>query len=337
MKKYSKEWTLLGVLVLVIIVLSLLPPYKFFTATNFKSMVVQMPELGLFTLAMFVTILTGGINLSVITTGTVSGIVSATVLSTMHASGADTTLSIILAVLALLACSIICGILNGYVVSYIGAAAMMATLGTSTLFTGIGLLISKGNSISGFPTEFFWIGNGTLAGIPVPMIIFLIIAVLTFILLERTPWGFSVYMVGSNPKASLFSGIKVKKVTMLVYIYSALLGGIAMIIMMSRYNSARIDYGSSYLMETVAASVLGGAAITGGYGKVAGVVAAVAILQCLSSGLNIFGLQTSLSEVITGLLLITVLTINFFTTRYGKSSKISKKDFGTQKVMPLNK
>lgn len=319
MKKNSKEWTLLGVLIVVIIVLSVLPPYKFFTGTNLKAMVFQMPEFGIFTLAMFIVILTGGINISVITTGTMSGIISAKVLSTMYAAGADVTLSITLALLALLACAVLGGILNGYIISYIGAAAMMATLGTSTLFEGIGLLISKGNSISGLPTEFFWFGNGTVIGIPVPMIIFVIIAVVTFILLERTPWGLSIYMVGSNQKASMFSGINVKKVTMGVYIYSSLLSGIAMIIMMSRYNSARVDYGSSYLMQTVAASVLGGAAIVGGYGKIAGVITAVAILQCLSSGLNIFGLETSLSRVIMGVLLLGVLVINFLSTARGKA------------------
>jgi len=318
MKKHAKEWTLFGVLIVVIIVLSLLPPYKFMTATNIKAMVFQLPEFGLFTLAMMVVILTGGINLSVVTTGTVGGIVSATVLSSMYENGADVTVSIITAILILLAVSVLCGILNGYVVSYIGAAAMMATLGTSTLYEGVGLLISKGNSVSGLPKEFFWFGNGTVLGIPVPMIIFVVMAVVTYLLLERTAWGHSIYMVGSNQKASEFSGINVRKVTMWVYIYSAFLGGIAMIIMMSRYNSARVDYGSSYLMQTVAASVLGGAAITGGYGKVGGVITAVAILQCLSSGLNIFGLETSLSRVITGALLIGVLLINFLTTRYGK-------------------
>lgn len=319
MKKHSKEMTLFGVLVAIVIVLSILSPDKFLTVTNLKSMVFQLPEFGLLALAMMIVILTGGINLSVVTTATLGGIISASVLSAMFAGGASVGTAIFAAVLTSVGVSVLCGLLNGFVVSYIGAAAMMATLGTSTLFEGIGLLISKGNSISGFPEQFFWFGNGDIAGIPVPMILFVIMAVITYILLQRTPWGLSVYMVGCNPKAALFSGLNVKKITMLVYIYSGLLGSVAMIIMMSRYNSARIDYGSSYLMQTVAAAVLGGTIITGGYGKVSGVVMAVAILQCLSSGLNIFGLESSLSTVITGLLLIGVLTINYFASIRGKS------------------
>ena len=217
-----------------------------------------------------------------------------------------------------MAASVLCGIINGYVVSYIGAAAMMATLGTSTLFEGIGLYISKGNSISGFPAAFHWIGNGTVCGVPVPMIVFGLVAVVTWLLLEKTAWGQSVYMVGCNRKAASFSGLNVNRIMMKVYMYSGFLGSLAMLIMMSRYNSARVDYGSSYLMQAVAASVLGGTMITGGYGKVGGVVIAVAILQIISSGFNIFGLDRNLTTVINGVILIGVLTLNFL-NEYRKS------------------
>ena len=144
------------------------------------------------------------------------------------------------------------------------------------------------------------------------MYLFVFFALLVHILLHRTPWGLNVYMIGSNPKASKFSGINVEGTTMLAYTLSGLLSGVAAVIMMSRYNSARIDYGSSYLMQTVAASVLGGTLITGGYGTVYGVVLAVATLQCLSSGLNIFGLDTSLTSMITGAVLIGTLAVGFF-------------------------
>ena len=140
------------------------------------------------------------------------------------------------------------------------------------------------------------------------MIIFLIIAAITFLLLEHTSWGLSVYMVGCNPTAARFSGINVKKVMMKVYIYSGFLGSVATIIMMSRYNSARIDYGSSLSdADGDGGSCARGTVITGGYGKVIGVVLSVLVLQCISSGLNIAGLDTNLSTVITGLLLISVL------------------------------
>ena len=320
----SKEWILFGVFLLIFVILTILEPNKFLSGTNIQSMLFQMPEFGLLALAMMIVILTGGINLAVVTSATLGGIISATVMSAMFSAGCNTGLTIAAAILTSMVVSSLCGVLNGFVVSYVGAAAMMATLGTSTLYEGIGLLVSKGNSISGFPEEFFWFGNGTILEIPVPLILFAIVAVIVYILLERTAWGQSVYMVGCNQKASMFSGINVKKTMMKVYILSGFIGSIAMIIMMSRYNSARIDYGSSYLMQTVTASVLGGAAITGGYGKVIGVVLSVTILQCISSGLNIVGLDKSLSTVITGLVLIGVLTVNFLAAKYGGQKKLKK-------------
>lgn len=315
MKKLSKELVLLIIFIVIFAVLSIMSPGKFPTLSNFRSMCFQIPEFGLFAIAMMLTIITGGINLSVVTSGTLGSILGAMVLSTTWANGMEPTLSIALTIAVVLGVSTLCGLLNGLVVSYVGTAAMMTTLGTSTLYEGIGLLISKGNSISKFPSEFYWFGNGTLLEIPVPMYIFIIAAVVVAMLLQRTPWGLSVYMVGSNRKTTMYSGINVQKTTMNAYVLSGLLSGIAAVIMMSRYNSARIDYGSSYLMQTVAASVLGGTLITGGYGKVYGVVIAVITLQCISSGLNIFGLDTSLTSMITGLVLIGALAVNFFSAR----------------------
>ena len=312
MKKLSKEAILLIVFVLIFTLLSIMSPGKFLTGGNLRSICFQIPEFGLFAIAMMLAILTGGINLSVVTSGTLGSVIGALVLSRTYAAGMNAALSITLAVLTVLAISTLCGLLNGFVVSYMGTAAMMTTLGTSILYEGIGLLISKGNSISKFPSEFYWFGNSTFLGIPIPMYLFVFFALLVHILLHRTPWGLNVYMIGSNPKASKFSGINVEGTTMLAYTLSGLLSGVAAVIMMSRSNSARIDYGSSYLMQTVAASVLGGTLITGGYGTVYGVVLAVATLQCLSSGLNIFGLDTSLTSMITGAVLIGTLAVGFF-------------------------
>ena len=119
-----------------------------------------------------------------------------------------------------------------------------------------------------------------------------------------------MYMVGSNPTAAVFSGINVKRILLQVYIYSSVLAGLAAVIMLSRYNSAKVDLGSSYLLQSVAAVVLGGTSMAGGHGTVLGTVIAVAILQVVSSGLNILGVHRFIIEVIMGAILIAVLTVN---------------------------
>ena len=322
-KRLSQEWILLIIFAIVFAIMSVISPDKFFSVQNLRSMCFQVPEFGLFALAMMVTILTGGINLSVITSGTLGGVLGAMVLSTLWANGTGNILSIAISVVVVLGVSTLCGFINGSVVSYVGTAAMMTTLGTSTLYEGIGLLVSKGNSISKFPTEFYWFGNKTIIGIPVPMVIFLVMATVVYLLLERSSWGMNVYMVGSNPKTSMYSGINVRKTMLLSYVLSGFLSGMAMVIMMSRYNSARIDYGSSYLMQSVAAAVLGGTLITGGYGRVMGIVISVLLMQSVSSGLTILGMDNALTTMVTGLVLLGVLTINFINrSRNGRLHKV---------------
>jgi simple sugar transport system permease protein len=195
---------------------------------------------------------------------------------------------------------------------------MIATLGTSTLFEGISLNITKGGAISGFPAEFIKIGNSTFLGLPIPLIIFLFIVAGVYLFLERSGFGSAVYMTGSNSKVARYSGINTRQVLFWVYVAAGFLAAVAGILMASRYNSAKESYGSSYLLQSVAASVLGGTNINGGEGRIIGTIIAVMIIQVISSGLNIFGFNRYLTNIVMGSILLLVLTIKFFMNRPAK-------------------
>ncbi|PRR70436.1 ABC transporter permease [Neomoorella humiferrea] len=315
MSKTSKEMILLYVFIGLFVLMAAISPAKFLSLGNLQSMATQLPELGLIALGMMVVILTGGIDLSITYTAALSGIAGALVLSTGYNAGiegAAVMILIIKALLATLITALLCGSLNGFLVSYVGVSPILVTLGTMTLFEGVSVWLTKGGAVSGFPEQFQWIGNGYLGFVPVPILIFIVFAIVTGILLERTAWGRSVYMFGCNPIATYFSGINTKKVVMFVYLYAAILAAVAAIIMISRYNSAKVDYGSSYLLQSVAIVVLGGTDIAGGYGKVIGTVVAVGIVQVLSSGLNLIGINRFIVDVTMGALLIAVLLLNYF-------------------------
>jgi len=272
----------------------------------------QMPELGIFALAMMMIILTGGINLSLTYVATASGIVMAMTLSALYGAGMAGPLAFLISLLAGLAMSIGCGLLNGFLVAQMHVSPILATLGTGILFEGISLYLTKGHAVSGFPEFVESIGNGKIGGVvPYSLIIFVVIAIVAWLMLERMPYGRKLHMAGSNATALVYSGANVKKQLFQVYVISAVFCFIASIIMMSRFNSMKVDYGSTYMMQSILASVMGGTAITGGYGKVGGVVLAVVTLQFLSSGLNIFGLNRFLVDVVMGSLLIGVLAIHF--------------------------
>lgn len=317
----KNQYFLLMLLLFLIAAMSLLAPGKFLTVRNFKNMGFQMAEFGILAIGMSVVIMTGGINLSLVNSAMLSAIVGAFLMRTMNELGGIPDLVIIATgILTVMLVSILCGIVNGYFVAYLGVASLLVTLGTQTVFNGVSLNITRGSGISGFPALFQRIGAGSILNVPYTMLIYLGAILVAWYLVERTPWGVSVYMVGGNEKATRFSGINTRAVLMKVYIFSAVMAGVAGVLMVSRYNSARADYGSSYTLQAVAATVLGGTDINGGSGHILGTVMAVAILQVVSSGFNIIGINRNITDVVTGLILVAVLTINYFTARERKKT-----------------
>ena len=322
-KKNAHQYRLLGLLVILMLVMGALAPGKFLTVRNFKNMGFQMAEFGILAIGMSVVIMTGGINLSIVNSAMLASIVSAMAMRALYNGGegmADVPV-ILIGLLITIAVAVVCGAINGFFVAYIGVLPILVTLGTQTVFDGISLNITRGSGVSGFPKLFQQIGAGTLGEIPYTILIYIVVIVVAYLMIERSRWGISIYMVGGNEKATRFSGINTRKTVMGVYIFSAVAAGLAGILMTSRYNSAKADYGSSYTMQAVAATVLGGTSINGGSGHVLGTVIAVAIIQVISSGFNILGINRNFTDIATGLILVGVLAMNHFLAK-GASRRI---------------
>jgi simple sugar transport system permease protein len=313
----TNEGILFVIFIATFILMSFLSPGRFLSRGNLLSMAYQLPEFGILALSMMLVIVSGGINLSLTFTATLSMIVGGLVMAALTAQG-NPHMGAVAGILVMVVIALVCGAVNGYVVVFLGITPMIATLGTSTLFEGISLNITKGGAISGFPEEFLEIGNGALLGIPIPLIIVVIVIAGMHLFLERSSFGSAIYMTGSNPKVSRYSGIDIKQVLFVVYAVAGFLAAIAGVLMASRYNSAKESYGSSYMLQSVAASVLGGTDINGGEGKIVGTLIAVMIIQIISSGLNIFGISRYLTNIVMGGILLLVLTIKFLTNRFSK-------------------
>ncbi|OAA25559.1 ABC transporter permease [Kosmotoga sp. DU53] len=318
--KYSEVVILSVILVILMGMFSIMLPGRFLHPNNLQSMAFQLPELGILALAMMITMLTGGINLSIISSANLSGIVMALILTrviTPELTSTQVNWTILLAVLVGMTVSLGIGLVNGFIIAYLGVSPILATLGTMTFFEGISVVITRGYVISGFPEPILAIGNGTVFGIPVPMLIFIGAAIFVAILLNKTRLGLLTYMIGSNIKATMFSGINVNKIIMKVYTVSGILSGLAALIMVSRFNSAKAGYGSSYLLITVLVSVLGGVNPNGGFGKVSGVVMGLILLQVISSGLNLLGLSAHLTIALWGGILLAVEGIRLLRNKHG--------------------
>ncbi len=311
-------------MIVLIIIMSAALPDKFLRLINFQSMASQIPEYGLLSIAMMVALITGGIDLSVVSITNLTGVVAALILKnliTPEMAGSQTFYMMALAVVAAIALSAVCGFINGIVITKVGVPPILATLGTQGLFLGLAVIITKGHGISSFPDEFLAIGSGKLGVIPMPFIIFLGVVLLMHVFLKKTKLGLSMYMVGSNPTVSRFAGINNDNVLIKTYIVTGLLSGISSIIMISRVNSMRPGYGYAYLLQSILVAVLGGVDPYGGFGSVLGVVMAIIILQVLQSGFNILSFSPFFKKFIWGLMLLVVMVIDFFVAKYQQRSK----------------
>jgi simple sugar transport system permease protein len=317
-KKHSELFILALVLVLAFLLMWALSPAKFLQLGNFQSMAFQLPELGLLSVAMMITMLTGGINLSIIASANLSGIVTAIVLKRFiepDAIASSPAGVILLAICAGLATSFLIGLVNGLLIAVVDVSPILATLGMMTLVNGLTIVLTKGYVIAGFPVFIRFLGNGLVLGIPMPIIIFFAVVAVISVLLNRTPLGFAMHMIGSNATASYFSGVNNRAVLIKTYVVSGLCTGIASLIMISRFNSVATGYGSSYLLITILACVLGGTSTVGGFGRISGLVLALLILQFIASGLNLLRVSAFLTNAIWGFTIILVMVVNF----YGRS------------------
>lgn len=327
MKRKFSETVILGLVMMgVFLLMWALNGSSFVKIGNFQSMAFQLPELGILSLAMMITMLTAGINLSIIASANLSGIITALILTQLIGpeTGGPAIWGIIgLAIGAGLLTAAIIGLLNGVLIAKLEVSPILATLGTMILLNGVAIVLTRGYVISGLPEPIRFIGNGLVLGIPMPMIIFIVCAALMALILNRTRLGVSIYMLGSNPTACFFAGVNNSAVLLQTYLISGLYSGIAAIVMISRFNSAKADYGESYLLMTVLASVMGGISAAGGFGKVSGLIIALIILQIVSSGLNLLRVSNFLTLAIWGIILILVMVINYVSTQYQQRRKIA--------------
>ena len=308
---------LLAIFVIILAVSGITKGTSFLNVGNLQSMAKTLTEYGLMAVGCGITMISGGIDLSTVYIANLCGILAGL---TMNESSS----SIVLAIIVALVVGALCGIFNGFLVSVLKIPAMLATLGTYKLYMGLAVVASKGSTVSGV-TSFSSFAYMTVAGIPMPFIVFVLMIVVISFIMGKTKFGKRVHLVGTNEKASKFAGINTVSVLIRAYMLSGIVSAVAGLLSLSRINSAKADFGSSYTMQTILISVLGGINPDGGFGSIPGVAIAVLILQMLSSYLNMFpNISNYYRDLIWGVALIAVLIMNF-TIEKRRMAKLSQK------------
>lgn len=295
-------------LLALLAVFSVLLGDRLFTAASLRSMAFQLPELGLLSLAMTVPLLCGGLDLSIIATANLVALTIAFLFGALvpAEAGAAWAAAQIACVLAGFGLAALIGLLNGIIIAFLEVSPILATLGAMTLIKGVSIGLTHGGVLSDFPAPMVYVGNGSVLHIPVVMLIFAAVAFLMAVVLGRSAFGQTLRMIGSNEPATRFSGIDTRRKLVRAYVISALLAATAGVVMMARFNSANAAYGESYLLVTILAAVLGGISPAGGFGKVAGLIIALIVLQLISTAFNLLGFSQFLTLAIWGAILLAV-------------------------------
>lgn len=288
----------------VTVLMGILAPRTFLSVDNFQSMCIQLAEYGVLAFGMMLAIISGGFDLSLVAIANLSGIVAVITMRWLGGGNASIPAGIFMALLVGLAC----GALNGFMIGYMKVPAMLVTLCGQQLYTGIGLIITKGPALQGLPSGFNFIDNGIIFGfLPMSLVIFALVAFGIRFLLKSTIYGQHLLYMGTNETASRYSGIQNLKITIETYIISGLLGSIGGILMASHYNSVKPDYGATYILLIMLIAVLGGTNPDGGEGSVLGVTLAIILLQLISSSFNIIGISSFMKTFIYGVILLAVM------------------------------
>ena len=291
------EWMLVALVLMAIVINSRLTPY-FLNAQNLSRTSADFMELGLMMLPMVFIIITGNIDLSVASNlGMCASLMA--VLWNLH-------VNIWVAAGAGLAMGTLGGLLNGFLIARIKLPALVATLGTYAFFRGIAYVLLGDQAGVGYPVSFTYLGQGMIPGtlIPFSVGLFVVLAVVFGLVLHRTTFGRYLFAIGNNENASIFAGVPVVRIKMIIYTISGFMAALAGLVLAARFGSTRPDIGTGLELTVITAAVLGGVDINGGIGSMPGAVLSLLLIGLVRFGMGLKNIQDQVQTIAIGSLLI---------------------------------
>lgn len=291
---------------------------KFLNAQNLAQLAKDTSFIAIMAVGATFVIISGGIDLSVGAVYALASVLAAMVFHVYGSNGphdaASAWCSVPLGILTCLGVASGCGLINGGMIVALNVHPFIITLGTMAIFRGIAFVITKGQSIGDFPQGFrtlvrWEVGDGLNL---VPLGVMVVVAVIGGIYLSRQSAGRRVYAIGGNELASRFSGIRIKRVKLSVYFFAGLTAGIAAVLSLGYYGGATSGDGQGYELNVIAAAVVGGASLSGGKGSALGALLGALIIQMISSGIVILGIDQNYSQIIIGSVVIVAVLLDQF-------------------------
>ncbi len=311
LKSAVLSWESLLVLVAIAIFIfnATVSPY-FLNAWSLSDMTFNFTEKALIALAMALVIITGEIDLSV---ASIIALASTLMGLVLNQFGAPTPVLVLTGILTGLAC----GAFNGWLVTGLKLPSIVVTIGTMSLFRGIAFIILGDQSYGGYPRDFAWFGQGYVWWvISFELVLFLVAAVIFYVLLHHTNFGRRVFAIGNNATAAQFSGVRVDRIKFVLFCLTGLMSGIAAVLLTARLGSTRPSIAQGFELDVITMVVLGGVSILGGAGSIVGVVLAALIIGLVTFGLGLLNVPGIVMSIFTGSLLIVVIALPILWTMW---------------------
>ena len=304
---FSWQSLLFLVAVAIFILNCFATPY-FLSPWSLSDATFNFTEKALIALAMALVIISGEIDLSV------AAIIafSSTMMGLALQFGVGTPGLVAVGILT----GLICGAFNGVLVTGLGLPSIVVTIGTMSFFRGLSFIVLGDQAYKGYPSSFAFFGQGYVWWvISFEFVLFLIMAVLFYILLHRTNFGRWVFVIGNNPVAAEFSGVRVRRIKLILFCLTGIMSGIAAVLLTSRLGSTRPSIAQGWELEVITMVVLGGVSILGGAGSIIGVVLAAFIMGLVTFGLGLLNVPGIVMSIVIGGLLIAVIALPILAKR----------------------
>jgi ribose transport system permease protein len=282
----------------------------FLSVSNILNILLSTSVFGVLAIGMTFVISSAGIDLSVGSILALSGVVGAILTSNLG-------LPWWIGILGCLAAGALTGAINGFLITKGAIPPFIVTLGMLGVARGVALVLSDGVSIYGLAPEITWLGQGRPFGVPVPVIVLLLTALVAHVVLAHTRFGTYAQVIGDNESAARAMGVRVERMKVLLYTLSGLLSGLAGLLFAARINSGEPTAGISYELTAITATILGGTNLFGGRGSVAGTLIGALIMGVLQNGLNLLAVRPFYQQIAIGAVLILAVWLDRINSREG--------------------
>jgi len=309
----NKLFTITAILVAMILIATFTNEY-FLTAYNIQSVVRDLAFIGIIAIGQSCLLLLGELDLSVGAIASLSGVLGGMM---MVNHGWNPWLSFVLCVLL----GLCFGAINGLIITKLRLNAMVVTIGMQGVYSGINLVITKGKAITKIPAEITVLGQGALFKVPIPFIFTIAVLILVVFIIKKTKIGRYVYAIGNSVDAAKILGVKTDNVRITMYSMLGGLSALAGLLMMARLGASQPSIGTNWPMNSIAASVIGGLALTGGIGNPAGALVGAAIIQLIQNMIVLYGVNVYWQTAVSGIVVVLAIAIDSVTAIVGEQRR----------------